>query len=301
MTAQPACRPARQERSTPGQNLSCLKRLTWCQIAEHSSEQILVLPIGSTEQHGPHLPCSTDTEIAGWLAASLAARRPDVLVGPALPYGASGEHADFPGTISIGTTALEAVLVELARSSDAFAGVVFVSAHGGNREALDRAASVLHREGRNVRCWSPNSHLLAVSPSPVQPLEVATAQLWLRADLSPGRSDQPLGDQPLGDTEADASAGLRRDAHAGFTETSIMLAIDPAAVRTTKATAGETRPLAEVWPALKEGGVRAVSANGVLGDPAGASAEHGRQMLDALSQDLFDSLKNWPVASQETR
>ena len=61
---------------------------------------------GSTEQHGPHLPLSTDTDIALALADALAARRPDVVVAPALPYGASGEHAGFPGTLSIGHEAL---------------------------------------------------------------------------------------------------------------------------------------------------------------------------------------------------
>ena len=66
------------------------------------------------------------------------------------------------------------------------------------------------------------------------------------------------------------------DAHAGRTETSLVLAIAPELVRLDRAEPGCPTPLAELLPALESGGVRAVSANGVLGDPAGASAGEGR-------------------------
>ena len=94
---------------------------------------LLAVPLGSCEQHGPHLPLDTDTRIA--VALADAARRPaapEVVVAPAVAYGSSGEHAGFPGTLSIGQAALELVLVELCRSADAFAGVVLVNGHGGN-------------------------------------------------------------------------------------------------------------------------------------------------------------------------
>jgi mycofactocin precursor peptide peptidase len=72
----------------------------------------LVIPLGATEQHGPHLPLETDTVIAGGIALALAAVRADVIVAPPLAYGSSGEHAGFPGTLSIGQSALEEVVVE---------------------------------------------------------------------------------------------------------------------------------------------------------------------------------------------
>lgn len=119
---------------------------------------LLAIPLGSTEQHGPHLPVGTDTLIAVALADGLARRRSDVLVAPALPYGASGEHAGFPGTLSLGTPALHAVLVELVRSADDTArGVVLVNAHGGNGDAVRSACERLEFEGRRVLAWSPRT------------------------------------------------------------------------------------------------------------------------------------------------
>jgi creatinine amidohydrolase len=77
-------------------------------------------------------------------------------------------------------------------------------------------------------------------------------------------------------------AGFPRDAHAGRAETSIMLAVAPELVRPERAEPGNTEPLSSLLPALRSGGVRAASANGVLGDPAGASAVEGAAMLAAM-------------------
>src|SRR3954465_10578231 len=123
-------------------------------------DALLVIPIGSTEQHGPHLPLSTDTDVAVALAGRLAAGRPDVLVAPPVPYGSSGEHDGFTGTLSIGAAAIELVLVELGRS--ALPGTVrrmlLVSAHGGNAGPVTAAVRRLRSEGRDVRAWSPRWH-----------------------------------------------------------------------------------------------------------------------------------------------
>ena len=91
------------------------------------------------------------------------------------------------------------------------------------------------------------------------------------------------------------------DAHAGRTETSLMLALDPACVRPERA-AGNTAPLGDLLPAMRAGGVAAVSANGVLGDPSGASSDEGERLLAAMVAELVAALARWaPDASGRLR
>jgi len=220
-----------------------LGSLTWPDVEARAARSILAVPLGSTEQHGPHLPLSTDTDIAVALANALSARVPDVVVAPAIPYGASGEHAAFAGTISIGQDALELLLVELVRSCDAFDGVVLVSAHGGNAAAVARAVARLRSEGRRVFSWSPS------------------------------RTDP-------------------RDSHAGRTETSVLMALGSPHVVAERATVGNVRPLDELMPALRRGGVASVSASGVLGDPSGSSEEHGDELLRDWVDDLVAAVSS---------
>ncbi len=211
--------------------------LTWREVASRSgSGGTLLIPVGSTEQHGPHLPLTTDTDIAVAVAVAAAERDGRLMVAPSLAYGSSGEHQGFPGTLSIGSDASELVLVELGRSAALeFAAVVVVTTHGGNSVPVARAMARLGAEGRPVASWSPTWH---------------------------------------------------GDLHAGRTETSLMLAIAPDRVHLGRAEAGDQRPIGTLWPLLRERGVRPVSANGVLGDPAGASAEEGRRLLSGAADEL---------------
>ena len=220
-----------------------LHALVWPEAAAVASGSILAVPLGSTEQHGPHLPLGTDCDVAVALADRLAEARADVLVAPVLPYGSAGEHAAFPGSLSIGAAALEMVVVELVRSASAFAGVVLVSGHGGNVAPLAAAVATLRAEGRAVLAWSPRV---------------------------------PGG-----------------DAHAGRTETSLMLALAPERVRLQSAEPGDIRPLAAVMGELRRSGVAAVSPNGVLGDPTGATAEEGQGLVDDLAADLIATVEAW--------
>jgi creatinine amidohydrolase len=218
-----------------------LAERTWVEV--DGEPRLLAIPIGSCEQHGPHLPLGTDTIVAEALAGALARRRDDVVVGPTLTVTASGEHAGFAGTLSIGTLAMTHVVVELARSADWVAGTVLINGHGGNADAIREAVAVLTAEGRDVLSWWP------------------------------------------------AVAG--GDAHAGHTETSLLLALRPELVRVERLAAGATEPLPALTPRLRADGVRAVSPNGVLGDPRGAAAAEGRELLAALADDLVAAVDGW--------
>jgi mycofactocin precursor peptide peptidase len=224
---------------------------TWPDIAGSRCTRLLTVPVGSLEQHGPHLPLNTDTRIASELATRLTLSRPDVVVAPAVPYGASGEHAAFPGTLSINHAVLADLVVELVRSArGSFAGVIVISAHGGNRDGLSMAHARCRADGDALMVWA------------------ATA---------------PGG-----------------DAHAGRTETSLMLAIDPAAVRVERAEAGCTEPLDVLLPRLRAEGVKPVSSNGVLGDPRGASVAEGEMLLAAMAAQLVAAVgARWPEREPE--
>jgi creatinine amidohydrolase len=150
-----------------------------------------------------------------------------------VPYGASGEHQAFPGTISIGHEALSTLLTELVRSLANWAGrIVVVNAHGGNLPTIATVVSRLNAEGHNV-AWVPCL----------------------------------------------AAGG---DAHAGHTETSLMLHLDPHRVDLARAVKGNMAPLEDVLPMLASRGVRSLSRSGVLGDPTGANAEEGDRIFASM-------------------
>jgi len=162
---------------------------------------LLVIPVGATEQHGPHLP------------------------------------------LSIGQQAVELMPIELCRSATVtFGRVLLVCAHGGNAAAVRRAEQQLRAESRDMRAWLPR---------------------W------------------------------GADAHAGRTETSLQLALAPGRVRLDLAEPGNRQPITDLMPPLRASSVRAVSSNGVLGDPAGASAAEGRAMLTDLLADLKAVVRDW--------
>ena len=214
---------------------------TWTDVGGRPT---LLVPVGSLEQHGPHLPLDTDARIAAAIAHRAADADAALLVAPPVAYGASGEHEAFPGTLSIGHEALRAVLVELGRSAGRWAGrLLFVNGHGGNLPTVPDAAAQLRAEGRDAA--------------------------WFGCGVPGG------------------------DAHAGRTETAILLALDPGLVRLDAAEAGSTAPLAQLLPALRAGGVAAVSPNGVLGDPAGATADEGALLVDAMVRRLRGGLARW--------
>lgn len=199
---------------------------------EVPNRPLVLVPLGSTEQHGPHLPFTIDTLIADAVARAAAsliasATGREVVVAPALPYGASGEHQAFPGTISIGHDALRLLLVEMIRSLSTWAGrIILINGHGGNALTVRAVIEQMRYEQHDVTAvpcaletasdahaghdetsvllhLSPDLvHVDAASPGNTQPLAEILPEL-MRAGVRPVAPTGVLGDP----THADAAAG----------------------------------------------------------------------------------------------
>lgn len=242
-----------------------LAEMTWPGVAEavKAGATTVILPLGATEQHGPHLPLGTDTIRAAALADRLAERLPDSLVAPALPFGCSDEHSGFPGLIGLDHETLARVILDLARRLAGWGirRLVLLSAHGGNGEALDLALALLHQELPDLEVRT-NGNLETIAPVL---LEVAR-----REGVPP------------------SALGL----HAGESETSEMLHLRPDLVHLDDSAPGFTGDMEAVLDKLHEGGLRVVAMDGVLGDPTRAEASRGARYLDVVTNDLAALARN---------
>lgn len=228
-----------------------LAEMTWPEVerAVAKGATTVLLPLGATEQHGPHLPLGTDTFRAAALAAGVAAM-PGILVAPALPFGCSDEHSGFAGLIGVDHATLAQVIVDCGWRMAAWGvrRLLLLSAHGGNDQALKLACSRLHAHASGLA-------VVVLPFSGLRALQAIAAADGIGAD----------------------AVGL----HAGDGETSEMLALRPDLVRMERAEAGPSVAMATIMPLLRQRGVQAATASGVLGDPCEASAGRGAAYLAA--------------------
>jgi creatinine amidohydrolase len=236
-----------------------LAELTWPELeaALAAGRRVAVLPLGATEQHGPHLPFATDRWIADALAERFCARVPEAVRLPALALGASSEHLAFPGTLSLAEDTLGAVLADLARSlaRHGFEAIFCFSAHGGNLGALRARQAALERAAAPCRWIAFTDH------------GALNARLHALAE----QSGVPA-----------ASAGH----HAGEIEASILAALRPDALRRDALAPG----LLEVPPdpqAIFYPDLRARAPSGTVGDPRLANPERAALYLDAWADVLL--------------
>lgn len=213
------------------------------QIRE-ASARVAVLPMGSYEQHGPHLPVTTDTLIACIIAGRIASDHGLQLLPP-VTFGCSHEHAQLGATVSVRARTLYDMVTDIADSLRA-AGVpylVVVNAHGGNYVLANVVQEANERE-----------HRMALFPSKVD---------WEDARRVAG-------------IETNSS----EDMHAGDLETSVLLYAMPEVVRPEYMTVDHD---AAVRPLFATVGMAGYTASGVIGRPSAASARKGESLLAALS------------------
>jgi len=236
-----------------------LAETTWTEAAATEAD-LVALPVGSTEQHGPHAPLSTDTLSAEAVAAAGAdAYDGKVVVAPALPYGISAEHRHFPGTLWLAPDTFRHTVRDVIESlaGHGWDRVVVVNGHGGNTDALREVAAAVTREG--IACTA--------------------AFTWFDA-VDPG----DIGHEPDPDDMG----------HAGAVETSVLMHHAPHLVREERlAEAAEGG--SDAWGEWVAGTNLAYDStefteNGTVGDPTASSAERGAELIEAAGVALADLL-----------
>jgi creatinine amidohydrolase len=233
-----------------------LPRLTTRDIAALDGDRVLiVLPVASVEQHGPHLPVFTDTMIGlEVLRRALELRSDDgrVWVLPAQAYGKSNEHTGFAGTFGLSAATLAATLKDLARgvAASGLKRLMFLNSHGGNPEILDYVARDVRQE-LGLLCFTAHPYRFGLANQILEGVE--------------------------------EGYGI----HAGEKETSVMLAIAPELVHTERympelpAVRQSMRHFTLKGAASFGWLTRDLSRSGTIGDPRAATAEKGRTVLEA--------------------
>jgi len=241
-----------------------LGELSWPESAKRLKEvDIVLFPVGSIEQHGPHLPLDTDAFDALHLAEQVAGRcsDPKPLVLPVLPFGVSYHHDDFPGTLSISNDTLSRLVYEIGMSA-ARNGVrkfVIINGHGGNTPALKYAAQMINRDARIFTC-------------------VDTGE--------------------TSDVDLSELCETPNDVHAGEIETSTALASRPELVKLEKAKNFIPRFSSRYLDFSSKRSVdwyartAKISPSGVLGDPSKASREKGEKMWEIMIQNLLEFVEH---------
>ncbi|HWO71284.1 MAG TPA: creatininase family protein [Actinomycetota bacterium] len=239
------------------------ERLSWPEVREAAGEdRVCLIPAGTLEDHGPHLPLDTDTRIASEICRRAAERVPDeVVLLPPVIHGYTPHHMDFPGPITIGWDTFVRYCADVGSSlaRHGFKRILFLNGHGSNIPLLDVAARLIALEHPDV---------------------LAASAFYLQSEEGMKVVEQ-VRESPRG--------GM---GHACELETSIYLAIDPDAVDMARAVDEDSFPAGpNCWMDWSDGPLRlmphwsAISETGVHGAPTLATAEKGRALLEAAVEE----------------
>jgi creatinine amidohydrolase/Fe(II)-dependent formamide hydrolase-like protein len=265
-----------------------LQEMTWTDVQEYlKTSDMVIIPLGSTEQHGPHLPLGTDSYIATDIAKMISART-GVVVAPVILAGYSVYHSGFPGSLSLKPETMEQVLFETSEMliKHGFRRIMFMNGHGGNAIVQSK---VIHRINHKTGA-------IALALGDNSPVDEESPKDWF-------------------------------DQHAGVQETSIMLHLEPDLVRMERAEKPKIRFSPEMgkyllnarknpelmgifWSLLatpeetgKGGASHQISSNGVwsFSDPKEAKKEIGERYITHRVESAVRLIETWKQVPPEKK
>jgi creatinine amidohydrolase len=239
-----------------------LDRLTWTEVKGElkNGRDTVVVPLGSTEQHGRHMPLGTDAVLGdefGWAVAD----RLGAFLAPTVRFGCSEHHLSFPGTISLSDETFKRVVLDVVTSLSrhGFRRIVLLPTHGGNFKPLAEAFAEL---------------------KPVENVKVIAFTDLEGLANSAFESSNASGVNP-------AQSGI----HSGEWETSLMLALRPDQVKMDHAAEGFVGELSEIMSKVFDG-IQNLDENGVLGDPRPATAEAGEKYFEEMVEFFYQWVRD---------
>ena len=243
-----------------------LDRLTWVDIEQEiqNGRDTVVVPFGSTEQHGRHLPLGTDAVLGDEIGWGLAERL-GAFLAPTVRFGCSAHHLAFRGTISVGEKTFRSIVADVVASLSVhgFRRIVLLPTHGGNFKPMAEAVAKIEPAG-GVRIFAFTDFMGLIGAA--------------------AESSRSLGVN-----------AAKSGAHSGEWETSLMLAIRPEQVKMDRAAEGFIGELSEITSKVFDG-IQTLDQNGVLGDPRPATAEAGERYLVDIIEFLFQWVEKQDIA-----
>lgn len=258
----------------PKQPTVLMEEMSWTEIrdAVKSGKTTVLLVAGSIEQHGPHLPTMADSLVGKYMAQQAALKLGNALVSPVMLVGLAEHHLGFPGTISLNFFDFISVLTDYCNSlADAgFKNIILISSHGGNTDTMI--------------AYAPRIAKMLLNKADVYVVTGANGP-------DDARRRKALAEKyhvTLG------KAGV----HSGWMETSMVLAVRPDLVDMSKAEEGlDNEDFYSPQNAKRNQlkgfavGVKPYAANGILGDPRGATAEAGKELLEMNIDELVATVR----------
>jgi creatinine amidohydrolase len=241
-----------------------MSEMSWVDIQKALDRgfSTVVFAVGSNEQHGPHLPTCTDSLIGDVLANKVTRKLGKALQVPTIDVGCSEHHMAFPGTINLKPETLKNLIrdycVSLAKQG--FKNIVILPSHGGDFNPVREVTDELNQSLKEAR---------VVSYTDLRGLLRFLAEFSLKHGVSAPESG----------------------AHAGESETSMVLAIRKDLVDMEKAKEGFVGNYEEKIPVIWSQGIRAVTENGVVGDPRKAEGSKGEEYLELWAEKMVDFVR----------